>query len=154
MQKSGAPKSLRGGFLLFILRYRGNNNKNPPLKDFRAPNFHTGSYYSTFFWPKFPSAFIILKKKSPAACVYYFIFLRGQIWAPRRSIFRQNSRFCLKNTLKKFRLRRAGRSGVYYSQKISACGGLLLFFFFLNLVAFIILLFSSQNFLLLLLFYF
>ena len=128
--------------------------RTPPLRIFGLRIFTQVLIILLFSDQNFLLLLLFSKKNSPAACVYYFIFLRGQIWAPRRSIFRQNSRFCLKNTLKKFRLRRAGRSGVYYSQKISACGGLLLFFFFLNLLVFIILLFSSQNFLLLLLFYF
>ena len=48
----------------------------PPLKDFRAPDFHVCFYYSQLFWQKSEFAFIILKKFSPAAGSYYYIFLR------------------------------------------------------------------------------
>ena len=40
--------------------YRAINNKNPPLKDFRAPDFHVCFYYSQLFWQKSEFALIIL----------------------------------------------------------------------------------------------
>ena len=100
---------------------------------------------------KIVSGFYYFQKNSACGGLLLFYF------SPKTKfgiVFGQISRFCLKNTLKNFRLRRADRSGSYYFQKISACGGLLLFLFSQNFLALIIFLKSSRNFLLLLLFYF
>ena len=67
-----------------------------------------------FFW------FLLFQKKFRLRRALIIIFFsEGQIWALRRSIFKQNPRFCLKIPLKNFRLRRAGRSRFLLFSKFS-----------------------------------
>ena len=69
----------------------------PPLKDFRAPDFHVCFYYSQLFWQKSEFAFIILKKFSPAAGSYYYIFLRRpNLGSPEVDFFYKIRVFALK----------------------------------------------------------
>ena len=102
--------------------YRGNNNKNPPLRIFGFRIFSLRLLFY-FFLSKIFLAFIIL-------------LFPDQMWATRSLNFRQNLRFRLENTLKKIRLRRADRPCVYYSTFF--CPNIflrLLFYFFLSKIS-------------------
>ena len=91
----------------------------PPLKDFWPPDFSIGFYYSKKSWQFFFWFLLFQKNFRLRRALIIIFFSEGQIWALRRSIFKQNPRFCLKIPLKNFRLRRAGRSRFLLFSKFS-----------------------------------
>ena len=90
---------------------------------------------------KFCLVFIILQKKSPAACFYYFLFLKTPNLSFPEVDFLTKSLFLSKNkTPEKIRLRRAAVP-MFFSPKISPAAWIYYFPFF----KIVLLLLFSQN---------
>ena len=99
--------------------YRAINNNPPPLRIFGGRIFPEVFIILQKSWQNFLWLLLFSKKFRLRRALIIIFFSEGQIWALRRSIFKQNPRFCLKIPLKNFRLRRAGRSRFLLFSKFS-----------------------------------